>query len=101
MWMHTALNELEPLFEAQHQRDERRFNERRQWLRTALAVAGIRGALPLTEELSQREFGEPEQETIDLRYSAREEILKAIDREGDRAYAAELVADLSARAPTR
>ena len=86
-WMQTLLNELQPLQQARAANDDRIYRDRQRWIRTALAVSGLRAELPATVALSNRPHEEGWAGMVDTVDKAWEEIHDALGVAADRAYA--------------
>jgi hypothetical protein len=91
MWMHTALNQLQPLQEHALAPHENVYVDLHEWLKTCLVVAGARERLPMTAALAQRPLPQvSEREAmIEVVEQARKELLQALQQDGGRAYAGE------------
>ena len=77
MWMHTVLNDLTPLQEAMGAPHETVYLDRQRWMRTGLAVGGLRKRLPKTAALSERPFSEGWTGMVEAVEEARQEIYGA------------------------
>jgi hypothetical protein len=92
-WMHEALNQLDRLQQEALAPHPRQYVELQQWLKTSLAVAGVRKQLPLTVALAERPIpGDPNDndqraEMVEAVEEARAELLAALERDGDLAAA--------------
>ena len=92
MWLQTLLNELVPLQEEELRPHERGYLDRQRWIRTCLAVGGLRYRLPETAALSDRPFVGGSQDVVDAVDRAWQEIHHVLEVEADRAYAGERLA---------
>ena len=91
MWMHTVLNDLTPLQEAMAAPHETVYLDRQKWMRTGLAVGGLRKRLPKTAALADRPFSDGWPGMVEAVDEAREEIHDALDAAASRAYAGEVL----------
>jgi hypothetical protein len=92
MWMQTLLNQLGPL-QNEGSAHEIEYMDLQRWMKTCLAVGGLRKRLPLTMGLTDRPFSDGSSDGwpgfVEAVAAARKEIHEALELEGDRAYAGE------------
>jgi hypothetical protein len=91
MWMHTALNELKKLQNAASATNAIDYADSQLWLRTSIAVGGVRSRLPETVALSERPLSDGWPGMVEAVDRAREELHAAIAEDAPRAYANEIL----------